>query len=49
MMNIIINAVFYIFAVSYIGKYIFAKLDTKKGEVCNIDESGLLSEKKFNK
>ena len=38
-----------IFAVSYIGKYIFAKLDTKKGEVCNIDESGLLSEKKFNK
>ena len=38
-----------IFAVSYIGKYIVAKLDTKKGEVCNIDESGLLSEKKFNK
>ena len=38
-----------IFAVSSIGKYIFAKLDTKKGEVCNIDESGLLSEKKFNK
>ena len=38
-----------IIAISYFGKYIYAILNTKKGEFCNIDESGFLSEKKFNK
>jgi WD40 repeat protein len=38
-----------IIAISYFGKYIYAILNTKKGDVCNIDESGFLSEKKFDK
>ena len=39
----------YILAISYFGKYIYASLNDKKGEFCNIDESGFLSEKKFDK
>ena len=39
----------YIIAISYFGKYIYAIINTKKGEVCNIDDSGFLSEKKYDK
>ena len=39
----------HIIAISYFGKYIYAIINTKKGEVCNIDDSGFLSEKKYEK
>ena len=39
----------YILAISYFGKYIYASLNDKRGEFCNIDESGFLSETNFHK